>query len=211
MKTKTTIPIILLFLCFLQVVQSQTLKSNIKKSIVEIGDTFVDIPTERLKQLDQIAFIIFKNTKKNAKVAVLFIDGKNEKISQLAMVWLQTGSLFYGHSDLLHIESAGIAPTYDSFPKLSILEDFGFSLKNIRRSNTKACKIDYGSGNWTVNSKSLESLNSGRNHHVLIYLEKVKPATSTDKRIELVFLDTSTIAREMLYVSTRINNLLQKK
>lgn len=211
MKTKATIPIIVLFLSFMQVIQAQTLKSKIKKSVVEIGDTFIDIPTERLKQLDQIAFMIFKNTKKNTKTDVLFIDNKNEEVSQLAMVWLQTGMLFYNHSDLLHVESAGIAPVNDPSLKLSVLKEFGFSVKNMSRNKTKTYKIDYGSGNWIAYSKPLESLKLDKSQNIFIYLERVASVTSTNKKIELIFSDTNTIAREMLYIATRINNLLQKK
>ena len=56
MKTKTIIPIVVFLLCFQQVIQAQTLKNKIQKSVVEIGNTFTEIPMERLKRLDQVAF-----------------------------------------------------------------------------------------------------------------------------------------------------------
>ena len=71
--------------------------------------------------------------------------------------------------------------------------------------------IDYGSGNWVVYPKSLQSLQSTSDNTIEIYVEKISSNENENNNVELIFTDTNTIAREMLYLATRINNLLQTK
>ncbi|EDP94571.1 hypothetical protein U8527_16745 [Kordia algicida OT-1] len=209
MKTKKTITIFILFFCFFQVLEAQTLKSDIRNSVLEIGKTFVDIPSERLKQLDQIAFLIFRNTKKSSDVKIVMVDKTNQEISQQAMIWLRTGMIYYGHSNLFTIESAGVVPDNKLLSNLSDLKKFGFKIKKKRKKKLKAYEVDYGSGKWMISTKSLASLN--QNQAVEIYLESISSDTSLNKKVELLFSDTNTIAREMLYIATRINSLIPKK
>ena len=209
MKTKKTITILILFFCFFQVLEAQTLKNDIRNSVLEIGKTFVDIPLERLKQLDQIAFLIYKNAKKSSDVHIVLVDKANQEISQQAMIWLRTGMIYYGHNDLLTIESAGVTPNNELVPNLSNLKKFGFKIKNKRKKKLNAYEIDYGSGQWTISTKSLTSLS--QNKIVEIYLESISSDTSLNKKVELLFSDSDTIAREMLYIATRINSLIPKK
>ncbi|RXG29253.1 hypothetical protein [Leeuwenhoekiella marinoflava] len=211
MKTKTIIPIVVFLLCFQQVIQAQTLKKKIQKSVVEIGNTFAEIPMERLKRLDQVAFLIFKKLDDNTKVNVLFVDSGNQEISQLALVWLQTGMIYYGHNTMLSLQSAGISPKIEPISKLAILKEYGFSIRNTRGENPMSYNIDYGSGNWVVYPKSLQSLQSTSDNTIEIYVEKISSNENENNNVELIFTDTNTIAREMLYLATRINNLLQTK
>jgi|TARA_R110001583_G_scaffold171483_1_gene324994 hypothetical protein len=211
MKTKTIIPIVVFLLCFQQVIQAQTLKKKIQKSVVEIGNTFTEIPMERLKRLDQVAFLIFKKLDDNTKVNVLFVDSGNQEISQLALVWLQTGMIYYGHNTMLSLQSAGISPKIEPISKLAILKEYGFSIRNTRGENPMSYNIDYGSGNWVVYPKSLQSLQSTSDNTIEIYVEKISSNENENNNVELIFTDTNTIAREMLYLATRINNLLQTK
>lgn len=208
MKTKTIIPIVVFLLCFQQVIQAQTLNKKIQKSVVEIGDTFPEIPSERLSHLDQLAFSLFKKLTDNPKVGVLFIDADNQEISQLAMVWLRTGMIYYGHSTMFDIQSAGISPKIEPISKLAILKEYGFSIKNTRGKNPMSYRIDYGSGNWVVYPKSLQSVSD---NIIEINVEKISSNETENNNVELIFTDTNTIAREMLYMATRINNLLKTK
>ena len=210
MKTKTIIPIVVFLLCFQQVIQAQTLKNKIQKSVVEIGDTFPEIPMDRLKYLDQVSFLVFKKLEDSTKLDVLFLDKTNQEISQLAMIWLQTGMLYYGHSDIFNIQSAGFSPKIEPMPKLAELKEYGFSIRNTRGENPISYKIDFGSGNWTVYPKSFQSLNLNSKTTCNIYLENLSD-DETKNNIELLFSDTSSIPKEMLYMATRINNLLQTK
>tara|TARA_A100000171_G_C2140407_1_gene155088 strand:+ start:1196 stop:1834 length:639 start_codon:yes stop_codon:yes gene_type:complete len=211
MKTKTIIPIVVFLLCFQQVIQAQTLKNKIQKSVVEIGNTFTEIPMERLKRLDQVAFLIFKKMDDNEKMDVLFIDSDNQEISQLAMVWLQTGMIYYGHSNMFGIQSAGISPKIEPISKLAVLTEYGFKVRNTRGENPMSYNIDYGSGNWVVFPKALQSIQSKSESSIEIYVEKTFSNETENNNIELIFTDTNTVAREMLYLATRINNLLQTK
>ncbi|MGY8913570.1 MAG: hypothetical protein ACKVJF_00610, partial [Flavobacteriales bacterium] len=173
MKSKIAIPIVAVLLCFQQVIQAQTLKSKIQKSVVEIGETFPEIPMDRLKYLDQICFLLFKKLEDSTKVDVLFLDETNQEISQLAMIWLQTGMLYYGHSDMFNIQSAGFSPKIKAMPKLAELKEYGFSISNTRGENPMSYKIDFGSGNWTVYPKSFQSLNLNSKTTCNIYLENL--------------------------------------
>ena len=210
MKTLKLIPILTFLLCFPLVIQAQSLKSKIQKSVVEIGKTFPQIPSERLKQLDQAAFSLVRHLGDSTQVDVVFIDNSNEEISQLAMIWLETGMIYYGHSSMFNIQSAAIAPIDKPLLILEGLKQYGYNIRNVRGDNPMSYKIDYGSGNWIVYPKPLESLNSDSKKNIKIYLEKNSSIDSGKKEIELLFANTEDIPKEMLYMSTRINNLLQR-
>ena len=211
MKSKIAIPIVVFLLCFQQVIQAQTLKNKIQKSVVEIGDTFTEIPMDRLKHLDQVSFLVFKKLEDSKKVDVLFLDETNQEISQLAMIWLQTGMIYYGHSDMFNIQSAGITPRIKPISKLATLKEYGFSIRNTRGENPMSYRIDYGSGNWIVYPKSFQSLNANSKNNFKIYLQNVSANDTEKNKIELLFSDITSIPRKMLYMATRINNLLQTK
>jgi hypothetical protein len=211
MKPKIAIPIVLFLLCFQQVTQAQTLKNKIQKCVVEIGHTFPEIPMNRLKHLDQVAFLVFKKLGDSTKADILFLDTENLEISQLAMIWLQTGMIYYGHSDMFNIQSAGIEPKIEPISKLATLKEYGFSIRNTRGKDQMPYKIDYGSGNWTVYPKSLQSLGPDSENIFKIYLENISANDIEKNKVELLFSDITSIPREMLYMATRINNLLQTK
>ena len=211
MKTKTVIPIVVFLLCFQQVIQAQTLNKKIQKSVVEIGDTFPEIPMDRLKHLDQISFLVFKKLEDGTKVDVVFLDNSNQEISQLATVWLQTGMIYYGHNDMFNIHSAGVSPKIEPMSKLAALKEYGFSIRNTRGDNPMSYKVDYGSGNWVLYPKSIQSVKSNNETLIKIYLENIPSNNTEENKVELLFSDTTSIPREMLYMTTRINNLLQTK
>ena len=211
MKPKIVIPIVVFLSCFQQMIQAQTLKNKIQKSVVEIGDTFSEIPLERLRHLDQLAFLAYRKLESSPKVDVLFIDTTNQEISQLAMIWLQTGLMYYGHNNRFNIQSAGITSKNESISKLATLKEYGFSIKNTRGENPMSYKVDYGSGYWTIYSKSLQSLESNSENIFKVYLENVSTTNNEKSKIELLFSDIRTIPSEMLYMATRINKLLQTK
>ena len=211
MNTIKLIPIVVFLLCFQQAIQAQALKNNIEKSVVEIGHSFPEISMDRLKQIDQVAFLVFKKLEDSPKVDVLFIDDSNQEISQLAMIWFETGMIYYGHSERFNIQSAGVTPKIEPMSKLEILKEYGFSIKDARGKNPMSSKIDYGSGNWIVYPKSTQSLESNNENTFKIYLENVSTNDTIKSKIELLFTDINSIPREMLYMATRINNLLKTK
>lgn len=211
MKTKMIIPLVVLLLCFQQAIQAQNLKGKIEKSVVEIGTTFTEIPMERLQLLDQITFTLFKNMDDDEKTNVIFIDKDNQEISQLAMVWLQTGMLYYGHGDMFNIQSAGLTSEMKPITGLTSLNQYGFNVRNTRRENPMSYRIKYGSDSWVVFPKTLESLGSMDRKIYKIFLEENTIDNSEKNEIELLFSDYKAIPREMLYMATRFDNLLKTK
>ena len=210
MQAKRTISFVVILLCIQQVILAQTLKNKIQKSLVEIGETFPSIPTDRLLHLDQVAFSIFKNLNDTTKIKVLLIDNDQE-IGQLAMLWLKTGMLYYGHSTLLDIQSAGASTEPYSPLPLSSLREYGFNIKSVRGEKNPPHKITYGSGSWIIYPKSLVDLKTNNDDVFKVYVEKI-PGNHTGKnKVELIFEHTADIPREMLYITTRLNNLIQTK
>tara|TARA_R110002020_G_scaffold271085_2_gene486342 strand:- start:1211 stop:1849 length:639 start_codon:yes stop_codon:yes gene_type:complete len=209
MKTINLIPLVVFLLCFQSVIHAQTLKNKIQKSVVEIGKTFPEIGTQRLKQLDQAAFLIFKKLEDSTQVDVLLLDNNNLETSQLTMIWLQAGMIYYGHSDMFNIQSAGITAKTEALSNLEVLEQYGFRIKNTNRENPNSYKVDYGPGNWVVYPKTLQSLKLNKENNLTIHLEKIASNDSNKNEVELLITDTQNIAREMMYMATRIDNLLQ--
>ncbi|MDE3743853.1 hypothetical protein [Maribacter polysaccharolyticus] len=211
MKTKMSIPTLIILLCLLQTVNAQKLKDKIQNSVVAIGNTFTEIPVERLKALDQIAFTMIKKLHGQNTGQVIFIDNKNREISQLAMIWLQTGLFYYGHGDLFDIQSAGLTPENKTIPSLQALNEYGFNVKDVSKNNQVSYRIKYGSGSWTVTPKSVNQLKNNGNNTLKIYLERANDDKASKNKIALPYSDPTAIAKEMLYMATRMDNLLKKE
>lgn len=200
MKTKSKIALLILLLASAVTLQAQSLSNKIKKSVVEIGETFTEIPKEELLVLDQIAYKLHKEKKGNNSAHAIFIDKENDNASQLAMIWLKTGLHYYGLENLFNIESAGIEDNSKHL-NLSSLNQFGFKLK---KDKNNVIKLKFGSGSWNVYPKNIESLSENP--------RTIKIATEEGilkNHITLHLNDTNSIPREMLYIATRINNLEQ--
>tara|TARA_R110001583_G_scaffold32936_1_gene111753 strand:+ start:153 stop:806 length:654 start_codon:yes stop_codon:yes gene_type:complete len=214
MKTKMTMLTMFVLLSFMQAVNAQKLKDRIKESVVKIGTTFIEIPEERLKLLDQIAFTMIRKRDDKGIAHVVLVDANNHEISQLAMVWLTTGILYYGHEDLFHIQSAGLAADNQKIPGLRQLKEYGFTLKDNQKNGVMGYRLKYGSGSWEVYGKALSDLQVPEGIAIKIFLQDNLIDNSIDNNLVLDSTDSSNIAKEMLYLATRINNLLirnQKK
>lgn len=207
MYMKTKILLLLTLFTFQQIVFAQGLKKEIKKSVIEIGESFTNIPKDRLLILDQVAYKLIKRQRGNDEVDVVIIDSNNSEKSQLAMIWLKTGLHYYGFAEFFNINSAGT--NYQSNQKLSInsLKLYGFNL--IKKSNNHIM-VDYGSGSWEVFVKPIEKLNLN-NATEKVFVENGILKGELTQGIELIIMDSESIPREMLYISTRINNLLSKQ
>ncbi|XCF05519.1 hypothetical protein ABI125_12385 [Tamlana crocina] len=200
MKTKSLIAFLSLLLASTVTMQAQSLSNKIKKSVVEIGETFTEIPKEELLILDQIAYKLHKEKKGNNTAHAIFIDKENDKTSQLAMIWLKTGLHYYGLENLFNIESAGIENN-SKHVNLNSLNQFGFKVKNDKNNKIK---LKFGSGSWDIHPKNIESLTETP--------RTIKIATEEGilkNHITLHLNDTHSIPKEMLYIATRINNLEQ--
>ncbi|MEH6656266.1 hypothetical protein [Leeuwenhoekiella marinoflava] len=204
--------LILLVILFLQqLLHAQTLTSTIQQAVVEVGDTFTQISPDRLTYLDQIAFLIIKKLNNQEQVDLLFIDADNLEQSQLAMLWLRTGMIYYGHQNLLNIQSAGMTPGNQPPSPLLSLNSYGFRVKPNSQKIPHSYKVDYGSGFWVVYPKPLDDPGIPTHQTLIISVKKAALDSAESNQIELFFSDSETIAREMLYLSTRLNNLLQTK
>jgi|GEM_PF-925383 len=203
--------LILLVILFSQQLLRAQLNNKIQQTVVEIGDTFTQISSDRLAYLDQIAFLVFKQLNNQEQVDLLFIDTDNLEQSQLAMLWLRTGMIYYGHPELLNIQSAGKAPVNQPPSPLLSLDSYGFRVKRNSQKIPYSYKIDYGSGTWVVYPKPLDDPDTPTTHSLKINVEKAVTESGEPNQIELLFSDSETIAREMLYLATRLNNLLQTK
>lgn len=211
MKTKLIISSIFIVLGLQQNIQAQELNGKVQKSVVKIGESFSDIPMERLLYLDQIAFSMIKNIEKNENMDIIFIDTNNHGYSQLAMIWLKTGMIYYNHSNKFNIQSAGVKPELTPLTELKSLKEFGYGIKAYEEKNPNGYRIDYGTGKWEVFPKSVASLAPNNNNYLRIFLEKDLLTLKDTSNIELIISDPNDIARQMLYLSTRINNLLETK
>ncbi|MDD7886107.1 hypothetical protein [Flavivirga sp. 57AJ16] len=205
MKTKKILSLMLISILGIQSFKAQSINQKIEKSVVEIGETFTSIPNDRLMVLDQIAFKLFKQYDGINTVDVIIVDENNSEASQLAMIWLNTGLLYYGHQQMSNIQSAGTKNNPNTILNLNDLKQFGFKVIN---NSSKSLKIKYGSGSWSIYPKSLQSLNPKSDAIEIVIVEGVMKHKNT---IVITFSNTESIAREMLYLATRINNLFGTK
>lgn len=206
MKTITAI-IILTFLFFTgNVIQAQKLRNNIVKSISQIEETYDSIQDERKVMLDQLASRIFKGHKTDKNSTVVFIDRHNKQKSQLAAIWLKTGLIHYDLLDF-SILSAGIKILKEPFPALAVLEEYGFKVSNASGNELYSYNVKSGSEKWTVSYNSYEALNLNDEKAIKIYVEKQIAPEGGPKQIEVPLSESENIAREMLYVASKIKYL----
>ncbi|CAM4396617.1 hypothetical protein ZORO111903_18455 [Zobellia roscoffensis] len=208
MKTKSTVAMIVVLLFFQLAITAQKLNGKIEKAVVQIGTTFKGISTERLLLLDQVAFSIFKKSENNQKPSVVFLDKTNQELSQLALVWLKTGMIYYGHQDLFSVYSAGIDPAISPMNGIASLDAYGFKVKNARGENPMSYTIKYGSGSWLVFPKSVQKLPLSAQNIFKINLKENLEAQQNKDAVELLISEPTEIAREMLYIATRLNYLI---
>src|SRR5690606_32347983 len=117
-----------------------------------------------------------------------FIDKTNAEKSQLAMIWLKTGLIYYSLTDILNVHSAGITDSSKDV-NLKMLKQYNFKIKA-----KKTLSVKFGSGSWEVFSKTIESLNPNIEDEK-IYLSKGLLLSKNKNSIELLFLNTDEIAR----------------
>ncbi|MCK0192031.1 hypothetical protein [Arenibacter sp. F20364] len=207
MKTKTFVLLITLLIGFQELAMAQDLRNKIKKSVISIEDTFSEIPKERIISLDQLASTMEKKFSDGKQLNVVFIDKENLVTSQLAMVWLRTGLLYYG-VDKFSIHSAGTNAERQPLTKLALLEQYGFKVANADGKQPFTYSVNYGKDNWILHSKTIQSLDLFTDQAVVIFVEKGNSPIEKTNKEEILFPSNETIARDMLYVSSRLKNHL---
>ena len=204
MKTIPRLIILAFLTVFCQEINAQSLSKKVQKSVVEIGETFTHNRKERLFVLDQVAFKLFKKHNEAQPVDVYFVDETTHEKSQLAMIWLRTGLMYYNRTSVLNIHATGVNSSPND-PDLNMLQQYGFKVKN-----KKGKYVKFGSGSWEISSNTIEALNLDEEDEK-IYLTSGVLSSKNKNSIELPFSTTDDIAREMLYIATRLNNLFQNK
>lgn len=205
-KTLTFIPVLILFQ---NGVWAQKLSNKIEKSVASIENSFSSIQENRRALLEQMASRIHKEKRAEEKVNILLIDKDNRTSSQLAAIWLKTGLLYY-ELDGYNILSAGLTTEARPFTQLSSLEPYGFKVSNASRGELFSYSVDYGSKSWPVKFNTVESLGLNNEKGLHIYLEEGIAPENEPKKVTIPLFAPDTIAREMLYVASRINYLTEK-
>ncbi|MBO0322674.1 hypothetical protein J0X14_10230 [Muricauda sp. CAU 1633] len=205
MKTKLIRALAVMLLCLPLTVMSQELRGKIKKSIEKQIETFPEISENKTMVLNQLASRMASNMDKE-NYTVAFIDQANSEISQLAMIWLTTGLIYYNLNESFSIESAGVKGSEQPI-NLSELETHGFKVKNEKDIRINTINVKYGSGFWEVERKNIDSLNLDDDNSIKVYVED----GLTNQNAEVLFENREAIAREMLYVAAQVNAIVKAK
>ena len=210
MKTKNVMLVLLLLVGVQYAVQAQELKNRIEKSILEIKGVSHQIPDDKIAVLDGLADEISERMK-NGGATLVFMDKTNDIACQLAMVWLRTGLVHYGLTDGITVESAGIETTNEPISGLAMLRKYGFGVGNTTGKGLFNYSVRYGSGNWRVKRKEINSLNLVPENTVKVYVEEgMDMATGkSEGTFKLLFPNPEVIPTEILYVASKVNDLMQ--
>ena len=206
MKAKTILLLIVFLLCSRQTIEAQRLKKKIEKSIVDIENTFNEVPSDRKNLLEKIASSMVAN-----KDDIRLIDKHNQEISQLAMIWLRTGLIYHDLPELFKIESAGINVEMKPISALATLMHYGFHVGHTRGQSKISYEVKYGSDSWKVYPKPLNLLEPINDKALKIFLEEGAIDEADETNIELLFNDHKTIPRDMLYIAEHINSRYRTK
>lgn len=205
MKTKLICVLAITLLCLPPTGKSQELRGKIERSIKDLQEVFSQIPENKVLLLDQLASRMAANVDKK-DFNVIFIDQGNDDVSQLAMIWLKTGLIYYNLNDNFNIESAGIETSNEPL-NLTVLEDHGFKIKNDRNNEFIIHTIRYGSGHWEINRKNLTVLNLNEDNSIKVYVKE----GLTERNAKILFDNREAIATEMLYVAAQVNAIVKTK
>jgi len=209
MKTIRTTIILTVLILFQNGTQAQKLRNKIVKSIAPIETTFSSIQKERKVLLDQLASKIYKENRSNGNTGLVFIDGTNKTKSQLAAIWLKTGLIkykLYGYD----IQSAGLEVVSEPFPGLATLKPYGFKVSNASGNELFSYNVNFGSDSWKVYYKDLNSLENSE-ETLKVFVEENIALENDPMQISVPLYAPETIAREMLYVASRIDYLTQSQ
>ncbi|UJH66637.1 hypothetical protein [Allomuricauda sp. SCSIO 65647] len=208
MKTNKSLIILTLLVFIHHGVRAQKLGNEIVKSVAKIEDTYLFIQKDRAIVLDQLASKIFKYKKVNETVNVVFIDKENKEKSQLAAIWLKTGLLYYGLNGYSVI-SAGFETPNGPLPELALLEQYGFRVTDTSGDRRSSYDINYGSKNWSVQYKTIESIDLSEDDTLNVFVEQGIASEQGLTQTTIPLFSPELIAREMLYVASRINYLTE--
>jgi hypothetical protein len=206
MKTKMILTMALLLLCLPLTTHSQELRGKIQRSVKELKTVFPQIPKEKIQLLDQLAARMVSNMGETP-YTVVFVDQTNDDMGQLAMIWLRTGLMYYGLYNKFKVESAGLVTANETLPGLALLKNDGFRVTNARGEFLFMYSVRYGSNSWTVNRKTLESLDLDEDSSVKVYVQN----GLTDRNAEILFQNKAVIAGEMIYVATQVDAIIKAK
>lgn len=209
MKTIRATIILTVLILFQNGIQAQNLRNKIVKSITTIETTFSSIQKERSVLLDQLASRIFKEKRSNGNAGIVFIDGTNKTKSQLAAIWLKTGLIkykLYGYD----IQSAGLKVVSEPFPGLATLKQYGFKVSNASGKKLYSYNVNFGSDSWKVYYKDQNSLENSE-ESLKVFVEDIMDMEDDPMKISVPLYSPETIAREMLYVASRIDYLTQSQ
>ena len=200
MKTKTTFTTVLLLLS-MQLSLAQSLSTEVKESIIQLTETFDEIPNEQLVLLDQLAYRIFQK-KSKGMIAVSIASKENTIAGQWAGVWFRSGLL---HFDLksIKLNQKVYASSDEQFAKL---EDYGFQTRKKSRGGATFIEVDYGSGKWVYKSSG----GSDESNNASAFLVNLDQVFSFDSTETLTDSTLNKLASAMIYLTGRIYVLENK-
>lgn len=208
MNTKTFILIAVMALVSLQLVSAQSLSKKVSKNVEELRTQINTLSKEKINELDQIAFRIYKNCYNKKDATVTLIDQTNTKNSQLAMIWLKTGFKYYNID--IDVQSAGISIKNNQIVNLDTLNDYGFSVQTANNGKPDNYWVVYSrSGSWLVFQKSLSEIKNNGDDSVKIIVDK----ELRDSDIANIKLDLTNenLPLHIIYIAAQINHLIKNK
>ncbi len=209
MKTIRTNIILTLLILFQNGIHAQKLRNKIVKSITSIETTFSSIEKERSVLLDQLASRISKEKRTNGNASIVFIDSTNKTKSQLAAIWLQTGLIKYELNGY-DIQSAGLKVASEPLSGLASLKKYGFKVSNASGKKPYSYNVNFGSDSWNVNYKDQNSIENSEKS-LKIFVEDTMFKEDDPMQISVPLYSHGVIAREMLYVASRIDYLTRSQ
>lgn len=209
MKTKGILVMYIMLCLSQQSIHSQKLRNKILKSMVPIETSFSSIEQERKILLDQLASRIYKENRVNENAGLVFIDSNNKTKSQLAAIWLKTGLIKYELGGY-NLQSAGIKVASEPLHALATLKQYGFKVSNASDKKLYSYNINFGSDSWNVYYKDLSSLRN-LEKSLKVFVEDNLEMADDPMQVYVPLDSPETIAKEMLYIASRINYLTQSQ
>jgi len=186
----------------------QRLKGSIGKTVDAMESSLDAIDPSEIQSLNLLANSVVGQSRDGELPLIVIDAGETPELGPLTLIWLKTGLL----RNNLNPDKAEVL--YDSSGTLSTqqiqdLERAGFEIQGPIPGTTDEYLVDFGTDTWNIRPMNAQGNIEGATNEfrVLLRAGNVPPEGSKAKEL-YTGDDTTYFAHRLLYLSSRISNLL---
>ncbi|MCT8340786.1 hypothetical protein MG296_12025 [Flavobacteriaceae bacterium TK19130] len=181
---------------------AQNLDSKIASSVTTIEAEFSEIPKSRIAELNQIAYAIDRKIDQDQSISIILVDLNASEKVQLGAVWFRTGLEYYDIDNIDIVIAGRHSPLRNR--SLDGINTYGFTVSS---ENNGSYSVSYGTGSWEFSPMLFTDAKEAYGGDLIILFESKAMTAQEKSTIALPMFKKENIAREMIYLTHRLNSL----